>query len=253
MSRSQQEFFITLSKYNRGSMSLQEIEIVKNYFDTMDLEQVFIVNEHKNFKQENFEHLHIYVLLKTPKRSDKLRDSIKKAISFVEHAKDLDIRTVSDKDILLGGYMVKKNDSTIILSKGLTEEYMNNCKEKVDINKDLKSKFKSNSIKKNRIYKADVPYYIYEFINDNQILYDCSLTHFTAIIKEMLLKNYDFELRGLAEVKAKLDLFFGDSTNLCAYVEDQFKHLQLHSCDSKNYIIDISYKNVKENLNYDFN
>jgi len=250
MSRNQTEFFITISKFNRGSMSEQEIDSVKQYFNSMDLEQIFIVNELKNFKQENFSHLHIYVLLKLPKRSDKLRDSLKKAFSFVEHAKDLDIRTVSDKDILIGGYMRKKNDSIIVLSKGITEEYMNQCKEKVDINKDLKDKFKDQKIKKNRIYKSDIPYYMYEYIIDNQIEYNCSLSYFTFIVKEMLLKNYDFELRGLTEVKAKLDLFFGDPTNLRAYVEEQFKYLQTHSSNSDDYMIAIDFKGIKGNPNY---
>nr|WPR18654.1 MAG: hypothetical protein [Chemarfal virus 79] len=228
MSRTFKEFFITISKYNRGSMNIEEIELSHIVLSSMETEQLLIINEHRNFKGELFEHLHIYVLLVKEKRSDKLRDFLKKELKFIEHSKDLDIRQVPDKETLLGGYLIKCPDRTLIISKGLTDEYLNQCKEKSDINRELNIKFNHplKKISKNRIYKSDVPYCMHEFIIDNNLSYNGSLGSFTRVIKEMLLKNYDFELRNLVEVKSKLDLIqLGNYNTLSSHIEDQFKFI----------------------------
>lgn len=257
MSRTNTDFFVTISKYMRGSLTPGEIGCTIKYFNDiqLDLIECYIVNEHRNKKGEQFEHLHIYVKFKELTRSDKLRDRIKKILLFIQHQNDLDIRQVQDKESLLSGYFMKTDDYKVMHNQGITEEYIAKCKEKGDIAKELRNKLYDDQlkIKKNRIFKMDLPYIMYEYIIGTNINYDCTLYLFTSVIKKMLRENYDFELRGLPECKAKLDLLFSNHDDshktLNALINDQFKGFY-SELDTSLYYSDVHYENVKEfNLN----
>lgn len=214
MSRKTQKFFITISKFNRGSLTPEELSQIKAYFDFSSnnhdainqlFDEVFAVNEHKNKKKEFFEHVHIYVKTSLECRSDKLREKVKNAFSFIQHPKDLDIRAVTCLEQLLAGYMMKTEDFDIILNKGIKDEYLNECKDYVQ----LKNDFREEKLKKfsvERISDLDLPYIMKEYIQDKQIDYDMSLDVFIHVINKMVLDGYDMKIEKMPHVKAKLDL-----------------------------------------------
>lgn len=237
-SRKTDKFFITFSKFNRGSMTIEEINLVVNHFkhgNPTYYDQVFIVNEHKNKKKEAFEHLHIFVKVNLELRTDKLRDKMKATFSFIQHQKDIDVRQAVCVEQLLAGYMMKTDDFDILLNVGITDEFLNECKNYVEANND----FYNEKVKKfniNRISIFDQPYIMFEYIQEKQIDYDLSLNAFKRVIRLMILDKYDLIIdKGLTGVKAKLDLLISPSDGfvmLDAVIDNQFLFLD-HQFDCK--------------------
>ena len=222
--------FITISKYNRGSMTPEEIQfVVKIFKETsyLSYDQLFIVNEHQNKNKESFEHLHIYILFKNNLIHDTLRKNIKKYLgSLYQHQKDLDVRDVPNEKQLIGGYMLKTNDVSIILKEGFTEEYWDSIQESVQTINDFHQSYKE--IKVNRISKQDLPYVLFNYINKLGIQYNFSLYFFKEIIYKFRLDGYDFEVKGrMLECKAKLDLMFGNKTLLNSLIDEDFRFTTL--------------------------
>ena len=217
------QFAITISKYCRGSLTLQEIEDTRQFFtNKFIVTRLFIVNEHFNKFKEPFEHLHISLHTVGEYRTDNLNAMLKKNLSFLTHKKDVLVK----KEISDGWkeYCSKSNDRTIIEHHGITEEeieqYNLDYKIKVQTVKDTKV-----GISKVRIPKSDIPYVIANYIAEHELEYDFRLTHFIYIISCMLKEGYDFELRNMPEVKSKLDNSLGNFETLQNYITDQFKFL----------------------------
>lgn len=206
MANKYDKFFITFSKYNRGSMTEDEISCVVNFFKTQPtyFEQCFIVNEHRNRKREQFEHVHVYVKLALEIRSDKLREKIRGSMSFLEHSKDLDIRKATNPEALLAGYMVKTDDYTLLYSFGITDEYLNECKDKTQQTVEFRTE--KTKINVERIPYYNMPYVMKEYILENQFDYDLSLSRFQMILQGLVYNGFDPDLKNLRHTKAKLDL-----------------------------------------------
>lgn len=218
------KYAITISKYCRGSLTKQEIQDVITFIEgKFILERLLVVNEHYNCKKEPFEHLHISMhIAVSDMRTDNLNALFKKNLSFLIHKKDIVIKNeISDgwKE-----YCSKSENRDILRHTGITEseleQYNLDYKIKVQTVKDSKM-----SVVKVRIPKQDIPYVIANYINDNDLEYDYTLTKFCFIIQRMLKENYDFELRNMPEVKAKLDTHLGDNEVLYNFIYDQFKFI----------------------------
>lgn len=216
------EYFITISKYNRGSLEKEEIQEVVKLLQTpfFKYDEILIVNEHQNKKQEDYEHLHIYLNLKEPRSNDVLRRKLKENLSFYSHTKDMVIEKVVDKDTLIGGYFMKTGTFDIVFMDGITEQDMKTYKEKVEVKRETFTQIKS--VKVTRIYKGDIPYMMKKYIEENNLDYNCSHYYFREIIKAMIKDGYDFELsKKLFEVKAKLDLLFGKDDLMNQLIDDE--------------------------------
>lgn len=219
------QFAITISKYCRGSLTEQEIKDVEQFFrNRFIISRLLIINEHRNKFGEEFEHLHISLHTTSSFRTDNLNALIKKNLSFLVHKKDVLVKAeISDgwKE-----YCSKSQDRTVIAHDGITEQelekYNMEYKIKVQTVKDSKQ-----NVNKIRIPKADIPYVIINYIQDNELEYDFSVSMFTYIISKMLKENYDYELRNLVEVKAKTDNLLGDTSTLNEFIGDQFKFLNV--------------------------
>lgn len=216
------KFAITISKYCRGSITSQEIEDCKTFFNNkFILTRLLIVNEHRNKHGEAFEHLHISLHIMGEQRTDNMNRLIKKNLSFLIHKKDLLVRPeINDgwKE-----YCSKSDDRTIIQHFGITEEELEQYN--FDYKVKVVSVKENRHITKVRIPKQDIPYVIEKYILEQEIIYEFRLTQFTFIISRMLREGYDFELRNLTEVKSKLDNALGNSVLLMNYINDQFKFI----------------------------
>jgi hypothetical protein len=217
------QFAITISKYCRGSLTPQEIQDCKQFFNNkFVITRLLIVNEHKQRDGTPFEHLHVSLHVMGEYRTDNLNALIKKNLSFLTHKKDVLVK----KEISDGWkeYCSKSNDRTIIDHFGITEEeieqYNLDYKIKVQTVKDTKV-----AISKCRISRQDTPYVIANYIHEHDISYSFQLSHFIYIISCMLKEGYDFELRNMPEVKSKLDNSLGNFETLQNYITDQFKFL----------------------------
>lgn len=221
------EYFITFSKFNRGSMTEQEITFVSNLFQQMDYNQLFIVNEHFNSKKEAFEHLHIYVLLKEQRDHDGFRKYLKKNVPFIEHTKDLDVSDVPDKLQLIAGYMQKTDNYTVIFQGGFSTEEWNEIetfKSKNDaIFKQLKEK---KQLFKERIPLCDLPFRMRDYILEKEYSYGGTIQQFTLVLKSMFMDGYDVPFEKVKSAKAKLDLLLcKDDSALCSIIQMEFQFL----------------------------
>lgn len=217
--------FITISKFNRGSMTPEEIQFVLSLFKEnsyLSYTRIFIVNEHQNRKKEPFEHLHVFICFKKDIVHDVLRRNLKKYLgSLYQHQKDLDVRDVPNENQLIGGYMMKTSDVTILLKEGFSDETWQSILETVEEVDDFHQSLKN--IKVNRIPKHDLPYVLFEYISKKSIQYNCSLYLFKEIIYKIRLDGYDFEVKGkMLECKAKLDLMFGNKTLMNSLIDEDF-------------------------------
>lgn len=217
------KFAITISKYCRGSLTTTEIEDCKTFFNNkFVITRLLIVNEHSNSRGEPFEHLHVSLHIVGEQRTDNLNRLIKKNLSFLVHKKDLVVKPeISDgwKE-----YCSKSQDRLIIQHFGITEQELEQYN--LDYKVKVVSAKENKHIVKVRIPKQDIPYVIEKYIQEQEINYEYRLTQFTWIISNMLKEGYDFELRNLTEVKAKLDNALGNFDLLQNYITDQFKFLE---------------------------
>lgn len=259
MSRNINDFFVTISKNNRGSLFPEEIQQIVDYFkagitDGSSLakytwDKLFIVNEHCNKSGQLFEHLHIYIHSVVSSRTDKLREQIEKQFPEIirNRKQDLDVRQATNVEELLAGYMMKTSDYNILYNHNITDEYIEKAKQELEVKKDFKNKIygENKVIRKNRIGDSDIPFFMFEYIHTNLIDYDFKLVTFKYLIKRLLRENYDFKLSKLVEVKAKLDVLFCDENKeglIDALIDDQFRMLHsVYACEDGN-----SFTNLKD-------
>lgn len=221
------EYFITFSKYNRGSMTEKEITFVCEFFQQLDYNQLYIVNEHFNSKKEAFEHIHLYLLLKEPRDHDGFRKFIKKNVAFIEHTKDLDVSEVPDKMQLLAGYMQKTADYTVLFQGGFSTDEWNEIetyKSKIQIDKaQLKER---KQMFKERIPLCDLPYKMRDYILEKNYQYGGLIQQFTLVLKSMFLDGYDVPFEKVKSAKAKLDLLLcKNDSALCSIIQLEFQFL----------------------------
>lgn len=227
MDRTSEEFAITISKYCRGSLTVDEITQLKQYFvDKFKYKKLLIVNEHKNKLNQDFEHLHILMHLNESMRGDNITSSIKKQFPFLVHKKD-----VLTKKVINDGwkeYISKCSTKTIVYQHNISPEEIEqaelNYKCKVQSLKEI------NKIVKVRVYKSDLPYTMLQYIQDNDIFYDWTIASFVYVIQRMLEDNFDFEIKGrMIETKAKLDYLYPSDTgersnaSLVNLMEEEFR------------------------------
>lgn len=226
------QYFITISKYNRGSLSMNEIDEIHQFFLNQPYEQLFIVNEHYNKKRERYEHIHLFIRLHEHVDHDYYRKTIKKSISFLEHQKDLDVHHAYDEKRVLAGYMLKADDTSIIERAGFTQEQLDEIEILSQSYKEEQAKSARNksadaeSLFKARISPLDLPYVIKNYIKEKDIKYFGLIQDFTQILYSMLRDGYDFQLKNMKEVKAKLDIIELDNMDtLCAVMQMEFQFL----------------------------
>lgn len=210
MEKKSDKLAITISKFNRGSLTEQEIQDTLIFFQGkfFNASKMLFVNEHKNKLGENFEHLHITLHIPTSIRRDHLKAELIKKLTFLQHTKDVCIREeYSDgwKE-----YCSKSPDRNIVYKSGITDDelsqYSNDYLAKVQTRKEIKK------VVKTRICPSDLPYVIAEYIQEHEINYDGTQEAYAEIIFRLIKENFDFQIKGkMAETKAKLDIVLNNS------------------------------------------
>lgn len=220
--RNGKEFAITISKYCRGSLTLDEITMIKEFFvDKFVLSpKILIVNEHKNKLGQEYEHLHIFVILNEETRGDNLTSMVKKKFEFLHHKKDVITKKVYSEG--WKEYISKTNDRKIVFKKGITTEEIEQWNE--DYNVKVAEHKTISKVVKTRISKGDLPYVMQDYIISKDIEYDWSMEKFKTVIVQMINDNYDFEIKGrMRETKSKLDILFGNERTLEELLDEEFR------------------------------
>lgn len=211
-------FAITISKYNRGSMNADEITITVDHFKSLNPSILLITNEHQNFKGESFEHLHIAIRLSNPIRSDNFRRSLKKNLSFLEHHKDICIKSQQTDEWLQ--YCLKSDDFTILAQIGISEEQLEEYKEKSKIYVDKKEIAKLPN--KKQINSRDVPFIMIQYIQFHNFNYTGDYSQFKNLIFSMFQDDYYFDIKGkLMQYKTILDMQHLQNTELLEKLIEQ--------------------------------
>jgi len=246
------KFFITISKFNRGSMTPEEINAVHDIFINEYgklFERFIMVNEHKNHKGEDFEHVHFLACFIKELVHDTFQRNLKKIFKdIVQHTKDMVVKsTVPDEAQLVAGYFMKVDDTTIIDNIGFTDEIIEEYKKHVKVNKELYGKFKNGSTVK-KISKTDLPFFMKSFIEDNDIYYDTSPQKFAFILRKIFQAGYDFEIKGkIAECKAKLDLLFDNEFSFEEMIETELRDIRKDPKLEDNYEPELGYQLIPKN------
>jgi len=231
MERSSTHFATTISKFNRGSLTDDEMSQLVDYLSNnlfKDSKKLFIINEHKNRLNQDFEHIHFFVETNDVKRGDNITNSIKKFNKFLIHKKD-----VLTKICYSDGwkeYISKSSDRKVLYQKGISDDdlkiWETDYKAKVETQKDNKK------IIKTRINKHDLPYVIINYIISIDYNYHHSLSDFITIIKDMLKNNYDFEIKGkMVETRSKVDLILGNERMFNDMMLQEFTFIDSCSID----------------------
>lgn len=224
MSKSSKDLAITISKYNRGSLTTDEMNTIVEFFKHRFFYiRLLIVNEHKNFKGEQFEHIHISCSIGDPIRRDNFKCEIVKKHSFLQHNKDVMIKEEYDDG--WKQYCSKCSDRNILYTFGITDEEMEKYKSEYDINKQMHKDIKEHIVK-TRISPMDLPYTIINYIHNHDIHYTGDLDLFTNIIFRMIKENYDFQIVGkMKETKCKVDIILVNKpTDLYDIIHKEFSN-----------------------------
>lgn len=205
-------WFITISSYNSGlGLSEESIARVTERLDGLNYKAKFLVNEHKNKFQQTFEHLHFYFEHDKQQSQDNVHKKyikILKDLGLYNHKKDITTKPATHPAILIGGYLAKDTETTILMDT-LEKGFKDYCtKEAIDYSKRV-------CILKGRkcptLNEAHLT--IYEFIQRHKHPYDTSLTQFKEIIRQMI-KSHEYSLTSLfgklAKVKTSLDVEYYD-------------------------------------------
>jgi len=214
------KWFITISKYNQGTgLTDEEIEdILKIKLAT---KQIFVVQEFRNRKQQDFSHIHIVSYNIKTQRQDTVMNSIKnklKKYHLYNDTKDLDVRAIIDDKKLIGGYL-QKSDDYKIWRNTLETEFIEECRKYAQ--SFTERKLLTKGMKRPSLDEA--PLVMEQYIQDHSIPYDCSHKMFLYIFKEMI-KSRKYLLTSLigktTTIKSVLDILISDNHTLFQHKYD---------------------------------
>ena len=207
------KWFVSISSFNSGlGLSEESIARVTERLDGLKYKAKLLVNEHKNSYGQTFEHLHFYFQHDKLQSQDnvlKKYKNILKDLDLYNHKKDVNVKPATHPEILIGGYLQKAEDTTILLDT-LTPHFKNQCLEKA-----VEYSNKVCILKGRKCPSInEAPYTIYEFISRNKLDYDQSWSSFKYILKQML-KSHEYALTNLlgkfTKIKLTLDYEFYDN------------------------------------------
>lgn len=207
------KWFVSISAYNSGlGLSEESIARVTERLDGLKYKTKLLANEHKNSYGQTFEHLHFYFQHDKLQSQDnvlKKYKNILKDLNLYNHKKDVNVKPATHPEILLGGYL-RKDDETTVLIDTLPNNFKKQC---IQSATEYSNKV---CILKGRKCPSfqEAPYTIYEFINRKKLDYDQSWTSFKSILK-LMLKSHEYAIGNLigkfTKIKLQLDYEFYDN------------------------------------------
>lgn len=199
------KWFVSISAYNSGlGLSEESIARVTERLDGLQYKAKLLANEHKNSYGQTFEHLHFYFQHDKIQSQDNVLKKYKKILkdlNLFNHKKDVNVKPATHPEILLGGYL-KKDDETTVLIDTLPSNFKKQCVEKAQ---EYSSKV---CILKGRKCPSfnEAPYTIYEYIVRNKLDYDTSNTSFKSILKHMA-KSHEYSMVSLTGRFGKIKMW----------------------------------------------
>jgi len=214
------KWFITISKYNQGTgLTDEEIEDILKI--KLASKSIFVVQEFRNRKQQDFSHIHIVSYNIKTQRQDTIVRSIKEQLKkyhLYNDTKDLDVRAIIDDKKLIGGYL-QKSDDYKIWRNTLEPEFIEECKKYAAAF--TERKLLTKGMKRPSLDEA--PFVFEQFIHDHEIEYDCSHKMFLYIFKEMTIsrKYLLTSLIGkMTTIKTTLDMIMSENHTLLQHKYD---------------------------------